>query len=66
MINLEQAIPCPTCQTKIPFDAHQLMMGVQFACPGCHALIGLASESRPEVAETMEKFDNLKQRLGKK
>lgn len=66
MINQEQAIPCPTCQTKIPFDAHQLMMGVQFVCPGCSALIALATESRPEVAETLEKFDTMKQRLGKK
>ncbi len=66
MINQEQAIPCPTCQTKIPFDAQQLLMGVQFACPGCHALIGLASESKPQVQETMQKFENLKQELGKK
>lgn len=65
MINQEQSIPCPTCQTKIPFDPQQLLMGVQFACPGCHALIGLPAESRPVVEETMNKFEDMKSNLGK-
>lgn len=65
MINQEQAIPCPTCQTKIPFDPQQLLMGVQFTCPGCHALIGLSTESRPLVQETMEKFNEMKSQIGK-
>lgn len=65
MINQEQTIPCPTCQTKIPFDAHQLLMGAQFACPGCHAVIGLPKESRPLVHETIQKFEKLKQEMGK-
>jgi len=66
MINQEQSIPCPTCKTKIPFNAQQLLMGAQFACPGCLTVIGLASESRPIVEETMDKFQEMKENLGKK
>jgi len=66
MINQEQAIPCPTCGTKIPFDPQQLLMGAQFGCPGCGAVIGLPKESRPLVQETMNKFEKLKEEMGKK
>lgn len=57
---LEQQIPCPVCNTKIPFDTQQLIAGVQFACPNCHASIGLALESKAIVEETMKKFEELK------
>jgi transcription initiation factor IIE alpha subunit len=65
MINLEQNIPCPTCNTKIPFDTRQLLMGVKFVCPNCQSAIGLANESKPIVQETMEKFDKLKGKISK-
>jgi transcription initiation factor IIE alpha subunit len=61
MINTEQTIPCPECGTKIPFDTKQLLMGVQFACPKCQSLIGLAQESKPLVEEAMEKLERVKQ-----
>jgi transcription initiation factor IIE alpha subunit len=63
MINTEQTIPCPTCNTKIPFDTRQLLMGIQFVCPNCHAAIGLAMDSKPVVEETMKKFDDVKSKL---
>jgi transcription initiation factor IIE alpha subunit len=65
MINPEQSIPCPVCQTKIPFDTRQLLMGVQFACPNCNASIGLASESHQLVQETMEKFEDMKNKVAR-
>lgn len=59
----EQQIPCPVCATLIPFDLKQLITGVNFECPNCRASIGLISESKPIVAETIQKFDNtIKQR----
>ncbi len=64
MMNLEQSIPCPTCQTKIPFDVQQLLRGMEFSCPGCHASIGISTESRPLVEETMEKFSEMKKKTG--
>lgn len=68
MINQDQTIPCPVCGTKIPFDTYQMLQGMQFACPNkeCDAMIGLASESKPLVQETMEKFERVRTKLSKK
>ena len=65
MINQEQSIPCPVCGAKIPFDTHQLLLGVQFTCPNkdCNAMIGLADESKAIVRETMEKFEAVKGKI---
>ena len=57
MINSDQSIPCPTCSTKIPFDTRQLLLGIQFVCHNCQSAIGLATESKAIVQETMEKFE---------
>ena len=62
-MNLDQAIPCPVCQTKIPFDPQQLLAGAQFVCPNCNAAIGLAQESKAMVEDTMEQFDGLRERV---
>ncbi len=60
MINSDQSIPCPVCNTKIPFDTKQLLLGVKFVCSNCQAAIGLADESKPIVQETIEKFEEIK------
>nr|WP_319569867.1 hypothetical protein [uncultured Draconibacterium sp.] len=57
----EQQIPCPVCNTKIPFDTKQLIAGIQFSCPNCQASVGLSQESKPLVEEAMKKFEELKQ-----
>lgn len=57
---LEQQIPCPVCNSKIPFNTQQLIAGIQFICPKCHASIGLAQESKAIVEETMKKLEELK------
>lgn len=66
MINTEQTIPCPTCQHKIHFDTMQLLMGAQFVCINCQSAIGLAAESQPLVAQTMQQFERLKANLSSK
>jgi len=62
MINPDQTIPCPVCETKIPFDAKELLGGVKFICPSssCDATIGLASQSKPIVQDTLEKLESIK------
>ncbi len=65
MINTEQSIPCPTCNTKIPFDTKQLLLGVQFTCSNCHAAIGLATESKTVVEDAMIKFEKEKGKIPK-
>lgn len=65
MIQQNQNIPCPICNTKIPFDTKQLMMGIRFGCPNCDASIGLAEESKELVEQTMEKFEAVKGRISK-
>jgi transcription initiation factor IIE alpha subunit len=60
----EQSIPCPTCQTKIPFDPHSLLQGAQFVCSNCQGVIGLATDSKPLVEETMGKFDQMRKSAG--
>jgi DNA-directed RNA polymerase subunit RPC12/RpoP len=66
MINQEQTIPCPTCQHKIHFDTKQLMMGIQFVCSNCQSAIGLAPESQPLVAQTIQKLESLKATMAHK
>ena len=66
MIQNDQTIPCPICATKIPFDTQQLLQGKQFTCPTCLAVIGLSTESRGIVEETMHKLDDLKHKLSEK
>jgi hypothetical protein len=56
----EQQLPCPVCSTKIPFDAKQLIAGVQFVCPNCQSSIGLAYESKPLVEDALKKLEELK------
>lgn len=57
---LEQQIPCPVCNTGIPFDPRQLIAGVQFVCPNCQASIGLAQESKALVEDTLQRFEEMK------
>lgn len=61
MINYNQAVLCPVCQTKITFDAKQLLAGRQFNCPnsGCKAVIGLNKKSKPVVTPTLEKLNSV-------
>ena len=68
MINQEQNIACPVCSTKIPFEATQLLQGVQFKCPNeqCDASIGLSMESKDVVGNAMEKFNEMKGAVAKK
>lgn len=65
MNNQSQTIPCPEqeCRTPIPFNTYQLLLGVQFACPSCGSLIGLAVESKELVQETMQKFEDIKGKI---
>jgi transcription initiation factor IIE alpha subunit len=57
----QQQLPCPVCNTKIPFDVKQLLAGVHFVCPNCCASFGISVESKPIVEEAMRKLDELKQ-----
>ena len=59
------SIPCPNCQTQIPADSNQLLLGVQFSCPNCQSTVGLSKESKPIVEETMKKFNELKNKVNK-
>jgi transcription initiation factor IIE alpha subunit len=56
----EQSIPCPVCQTTIPFDTQHLLMGVQFTCSKCNAQIGLSPEHKGTVLDTFDKLQKLK------
>lgn len=64
-MNFNINIPCPVCQTNIPADSHQLMLGTQFACPTCNSAIGLSSESKNQVQEAMQKFEDLRTEVAK-
>ena len=62
MNHFQQTIPCPACNNQIPFDTHQLLQGVKFICSQCNAAIGMAVESKPLVANAMEKLEQVKRR----
>lgn len=63
-----QALPCPLCQTQIPFDTSLLLQGQKFSCPNpdCDAVVGIEPNSVPVAEEAMKKFDDLKQELNNK
>ena len=65
LINQGQTIPCPVCKTGIPFDAQQLLQGVQFSCAACRAVISLAEESKGLVQKTLESFAEAKRKYGR-
>lgn len=67
-MNTQQTIPCPTpnCGGQIAIEARMLLQGSQFVCPNCNGTVGLATESRQVVEETIDKFDTMKQELLKK
>ncbi len=67
MTNREQFVSCPVCGDKIAIDTMQLLAGVRFKCPNleCDAVIGLPTESKPIVQQTMEKFEQVKGQLAK-
>jgi Transcription initiation factor IIE, alpha subunit len=61
MINRKQGnsfIPCPDCKTNIPFDPLLLLKGVEFTCPTCKSMIGLATESVPQVQSALNKLND--------
>jgi len=63
----EQSIPCPVCQTKIPFDAVALVKGHKFSCHGCLAVVGIAQEAIETASEAINTYQELKkQSLGTK
>ena len=55
-----QTIPCPVCKTAIPVEIHQLLQGVKFICPTCHASMSLAAESHDDVERAVTGYDKLK------
>lgn len=57
------SIPCPDCKTPIQFSTYSMLSGMKFNCPNCQLSIGLASESKPMVQSTMEKFEKLKEEI---
>ena len=62
MMNKDQRIPCQVCNTPVPFDTHQFLLGVSFSCPNpdCDASYGLPTDSRGIVKETMDQLEQLK------
>ena len=56
-------LPCPDCQTKIPFKPEDLLRGVQLTCPNCGISMGLSQQSMDTTREAMDKFNELKQNI---
>lgn len=56
----QQNIPCPVCQTAIPFDATQLLQGVGFSCPQCGSVVSMAPESIPQGKAAIAEFQKFK------
>lgn len=62
-MNTQQHIPCPECQTPIYFDPRSLLQGLQFSCHKCGIAIGLSTESRGVVQESLNELDKIKSGL---
>ncbi len=65
MLNQNNTIPCPVCaeqgkDTKIMIDTMLLIAGTQFTCPVCLAKVGIETNSKSQLDQTTQKFENLK------
>lgn len=58
----EQNIPCPVCQTKIPFDPVALVQGHKFSCPTCAAVIGISQEAMETASNALNTYEELKRK----
>ena len=58
------SIACPACQVgTIPIDARLLAAGQSFSCGTCFAVIGVAEKSKDVLANGVNEFSNLKNKL---
>jgi transcription elongation factor Elf1 len=64
MINANQTLKCPTCNSNIQIDVKQLLEGAQFHCDACMSVIRLSVEGRNIVKDM--KFPNEPGRSGGK
>lgn len=60
MNTFHSSVNCPECGTAISINAQQLLMGYKFSCHQCHISIGLASESKEVVEQTIQKIEQFK------
>ncbi len=60
MNTFHSSVNCPECGTGIAINAQQLLMGYKFSCPQCHVSIGLASDSKEVVEQTIQKIEQFK------
>ena len=60
MNTFQSSINCPDCGNVIPIDTKQLLIGARFNCFNCKVSIGLSSESKNIVEDTVQKFEKLK------
>ncbi len=59
-MNYEATVPCPQCQTPIPFEPRALISGIGFSCPKCQATIAISGPSRAVAKESLERLEALK------
>ena len=62
---LEQNLPCPVCQSKIPFDSVALIQGYKFSCHNCNATVGISNDDLEHTSKIYDKYNSLKQNLQK-
>jgi uncharacterized paraquat-inducible protein A len=56
---MQQTLPCPNCNTAIPFNVYLLLQGHKFECPNCHCTVSMPSSSKPPVEKAIEQYDKL-------
>lgn len=54
------SINCPDCGTIIAINAKQLLMGYKFSCHNCNISIGLSTDSKEVVEQTIQKIEQFK------
>lgn len=50
-------VTCPACRKKIEVSLSNSVLGSQFHCPNCHALLEVVEEDPLELIEVPEEFD---------
>lgn len=63
---LATEIKCPICQNIIQIEVTALLRGQKFSCSNCSSCIGLSANSFSTVENALEKYEELKEKTGRK
>jgi transcription elongation factor Elf1 len=55
--HMDNALPCPRCESSVPIPVEAVLFGKDFSCPNCGLTITLTGDApaAENIADTLEK-----------